>query len=361
MTVLQVCAFGAPSPGNFISALTSLECALSKDGIKTIYAFAETAKERPWCKELCKRTKVYFLPVAHARIRPETYQMMRRIFRENRIDIVHSHFELYDIPATVMAPKKAKIFWHLHDPIGYNKTSRLSRKISRKILERLQYGLFSKRATLLSVSKEHAKCAADMGFNRKRIFYIPNGIDTSRIHPAYGSDKLSNFLMFGWDVIRKGVDLVVAADSGTSLPDCSIRIIGQSACQQYIQDHPTEHITFGKPVDDINALYRHSKAFIHVSRAEGLSYALLEAICAGLPVICSDIPENKIAEEFKGVFWVRDGEIEDIRRQILAVCNMPTPLTEKEFRDNKKLIERRYSLDAWKDQILKMYLQKEQN
>ena len=52
MTVLQICAFGAPSPGNFISSLTSLEPTLSEEGIQTIYAFAETAKGRPWCEEL---------------------------------------------------------------------------------------------------------------------------------------------------------------------------------------------------------------------------------------------------------------------------------------------------------------------
>lgn len=36
MTVLQICAFGAPSPGNFISSLTSLEPTLSEEGIQTI-------------------------------------------------------------------------------------------------------------------------------------------------------------------------------------------------------------------------------------------------------------------------------------------------------------------------------------
>ena len=97
MTVLQICAFGAPSPGNFISSLTSLEPTLSEEGIQTIYAFAETAKGRPWCEELCKRAKVYFLPVSHARILPKTYQIVRQIYQENQIDIVHSHFELYDI------------------------------------------------------------------------------------------------------------------------------------------------------------------------------------------------------------------------------------------------------------------------
>lgn len=355
MTVLQICAFGAPSPGNFIVSLTSLEQTLREDGIETIYAFAETAKNRPWCEEICKRAKVYFLPVSHARILPKTYQIVRQIYQENQIDIVHSHFELYDIPATVMAPKNTKVFWHLHDPIGYNRPI----KISRRVLTKLQYGFFGRRASLLSVSLEHAEHAADLGFDRKHIYYIPNGINTARIQTAFNNSKSNDFLMFGWDVIRKGVDLVVAADSEGALPPCRIQIIGQSACQQYLQDHLTEHIVFGKPVSDINVLYQNSKAFLHVSRAEGMSYALLEAVYAGLPVICSDIPENQVAREFSGIFWVKNENVGDIKKQIRTICDLASPVSESEYQENKAIIQRKYSLDAWKKRIVELYLTKE--
>ena len=52
MTVLQVCAYGAEYPGNFIASLTDLEKKLSKSGVKTIYAFVERAAEKSWCKEI---------------------------------------------------------------------------------------------------------------------------------------------------------------------------------------------------------------------------------------------------------------------------------------------------------------------
>ena len=40
MKVLQVCAFGAPNPGNFIASLTALERELKAKGAETVYAFA---------------------------------------------------------------------------------------------------------------------------------------------------------------------------------------------------------------------------------------------------------------------------------------------------------------------------------
>ena len=81
MVVLQACAFAAPAPGNFISSLCSLEIALESKGIKTIYAFPERAKDKNWCKEIQKRTKVYFLPESQARLRAETYRIFKTIYK----------------------------------------------------------------------------------------------------------------------------------------------------------------------------------------------------------------------------------------------------------------------------------------
>ena len=170
MTVLQVCAFGAEQPGNFIASLEALERALANKGVQTIYAFVERAADRAWCKEIAKRTKVYFLPEAKARILPKTYQVIRRIYEENSVDVLHTHFELYDIPATVTAPKNVKVFWHLHDPI-------VPGNGLRSTLWKLQYGHVGKRATLLSVADYYRNVAVSLGFPKEQTELILNGID----------------------------------------------------------------------------------------------------------------------------------------------------------------------------------------
>ena len=156
MQVLQVCAYGADYPGNFIASLEALEQVLAEKGIQTIYAFVGKAKSKDWCQNIQKRTKVYFLPEAKARILPATYQKFRQIYQENHIDIVHTHFELYDIPVTLTAPKSVKIFWHLHDPIDLGKGL-------RKILWKLQYGVVGKRAQLLAVSDSYRNIVIQLG------------------------------------------------------------------------------------------------------------------------------------------------------------------------------------------------------
>ena len=355
MTVLQVCAFAAPNAGNFIACLTKLEFALEAKGIKTVYAFADGAEDKPWCKEIQRRTDVYFLPTANARILPQTYQIFRKIYTEQNVSIVHSHFELYDIPATVTAPKDTKVIWHLHDALklNYSKDGAF-----HKLLTRFQYACVGKRAQLLSVSKEHAKFAVQLGFPKKQVVYFPNGIHTERIHKTPQRKKENQFLMFGWEVQRKGVDLVVAAAEQLPKHSCKIVIIGQDECRAFLAQHGTSDIVeFHEPVDDVNTLFQTSKAFLHVSRAEGLSYALLEAIYAGLPVICSDIEENRFAEVFQNVFFIPSEDSEAITKQLEALIQWDGTLSAFSVEANRTIIEDTYSVEAWIKKLIAIYLE----
>lgn len=354
MVVLQVCAFAAPNAGNFIATLTQLEETLGARGIRTIYAFSDGARDKSWCREIQKRTNVYFLPTANARILPETYRILSAIHKEHQVDIIHSHFELYDVPATVTAPRGTRIFWHLHDALKENYTKA---GITRKLLTRLQYGVFSARATLLSVSEEHAAFAHQLGFPAKKIRYFPNGINTNRIQPVPLSNKEGYFLQFGWEVIRKGVDLVVRAARLLQSEEVRIVIVGQEKCREYLETNcQSDMIQYHTPVNDINELYRNAKAFLHVSRAEGLSYALLEAIYAGLPVICSDIPENQFARAFRNVFFVGNENTEEIARAIDSMNSLPG-VQQEDVAFNRALIHQQYSLDAWVNRLVELYLE----
>ena len=352
MTVLQVCAYGAVYGGNFIASLETLEAELNKRDIRTIYAFIGRAGDQDWCREIEKRTKVYYLPEAKARILPKTYQIFKQIYRENDISIVHSHFELYDIPATVMAKPGTKIFWHLHDAIGegYSKNGTLHR-----ILTRLQYGVVGRKATLLTVSHKHGAFAESIGFPGKQIVYTPNGIDTGRIKPVSVDPASVKLVMLGWDILRKGVD--VALEAAKDIPDSArVVIVGYQNCANFIREQQASaRVVFQEPVKDINLLYGDARAFLHVSRAEGLSYALLEVLYAGLPVICSDIPENRFAAQFRKVDMIPvedPAALSDAIRRVLSADSIPGG---EDLKHNRELIEDRYSLNAWCRTIMDHY------
>ena len=163
--------------------------------------------------------------------------------------------------------------------------------------------------------------------------------------------------MFGWEVHRKGVDILVKAiKSLEDIENLRIKIVGQDECESYLlQENTSKVLQFSRPVSDINELYKEAVAFIHISRAEGLSYALLEAIYAGLPIICSDIPENLFAQEFKNVIWIRNESVDDLKEALLTISSEAFEIQQSDIAYNRELIEKEYSVISWTERIQNYY------
>lgn len=353
MTILQVCAYAAPYEGNFINSLKILGQSCEEKGIKMIYAFPETACNISWCQELEKITDVYYLPLARARIKIKTYKELIKIYNKySDLEIIHSHFELYDAPISLTAPKNVKVFWHLHDALECY--SDLKNRIAFKV----QYGFCHKNAKLLAVSPKLMEYAIKQGFPRNNTCYIPNGLDIRRIRQVSSKNdkKEFDFLMFGWDFEIKGVDLCIEAVKMLNDPNVKVAIVGSSHTEKIIEEKYGNVIGINiiKPVKDINELYTKTKCFLHISRAEGLSYALLEAVYAGLQVICSDIEENRFAEVFPTVKMVKSENISDICSAMENVLQEPECFEEK-VHISRKIIEEKYSISCWVKNMLKQY------
>ncbi len=353
MKVLQVCAYAAPYEGNFIKSLKALGEALKERGHEMLFAFPETAREIPWCQELACQAKVYFLPLSKARIRPSTYFKLRRIYRENpTIAIVHSHFELYDLPISIVTPSRIKIYWHLHDCI-----EQLT-QLKHRLLHKIQYGLFHREALLLAVGETPMNYVLKLGFPNRQAQLFPNGIDLGRI------DYLENlhnakfdYLMFGWLYKIKGVDLAIKAfvTLKEACPNIKMGIVANDNTAQIIQDEygHVEGIEILKPMANVNQIYSQTKCFLHVSRAEGQSYALLEAIYTGLPVVCSDIDVNMFAKDIPTVYMVPSENIGAIGEMMHYVSeHSPNDSLRKEA---SNLIKQKYSIDNWVIKLLALY------
>lgn len=348
MKVLQVCAYAAPYGGNFIKSLLALAEEASADGCQTIFCFPEINRKLEWCKTLEQTFKVYYLPLAHARLLPSTYRKLKKIFTEHPdIAYAHSHFELYDSPLALVAPKDVKLFWHLHDAIGSYLHG------IYKLVWKCHYSLFSKRVILISVSEKHKRIVEQLGFPEKNSYYEPNAIDTERIKLVPKNRCTTNdFLIFGWDYCRKGVDI---AEKAIELVknDAILNIVGSP--EEKKSQYQGYTIIHTKSSSDINAIFSSTKCFLHISRAEGLSYALLEALYAGLPVIVSDIEENLIAKEFPTAIIVKSESVEEITKTMSDILSRTIDFNDKAIETSRKLIEESYSIQAWAKHIYSDY------
>ncbi len=354
MTVLQVCAFGAEHPGNFIASLEALEHALASKGVKTIYAFVERAADKAWCKEICKRTKVYYLPEAKARILPKTYQVMRRIYTENNVDIVHTHFELYDIPATVTASKNTKVFWHLHDPI-------VPGRGLRSILWKFQYGHVGKRATLLSVADYYRNVVVELGFPKDQTELVLNGIDLNRVsRKETGKNQEYDFLTFGWDFERKGDDLIIRACDKLEQDGYQFKLLlnGNDATwvklDAFLNGREPSYLVKGYPTKDVRKLFEKSKVFIQASRRETFSYAVCEAAYAGLPVISSNIAGLEWAHALPMVSFFENEDVNGLYTHMKAFLDGKC-IPDCDVHRSQEHIKEKLSIDAWVQNIISYY------
>lgn len=352
--ILQVCAYGAEYAGNFIASLEVLEEELLKKGYTTIYAFCNKARNKSWCKRIEERTKVYYLPESKARILPRTYKIFKQIYKDNEVDIVHTHFELYDIPATVMAKKKTFIYWHLHDPINVSDGV-------RGLLWRFQYGVVGKRAKLLAVSDFYRKKVISIGFAEEQSQVILNGIDTSRLEVGHFSEKQKyQFLTLGWDFYRKGDDIIIEAckrlyDEGYKF---YLLLNGNDSTwpilEQFLKSKEYPFLIKGYPTKKIGELYKSANIFIQASRKETFSYAVCEASYMGMPVISSDIVGLEWAHQLPTVSFFENENVEDLY-DLMKMFLDGKHFTEKEYYRTKAIIDSEYTIQAWSHKVMKIY------
>ena len=159
-------------------------------------------------------------------------------------------------------------------------------------------------------------------------------------------------LFFGWDYFRKGVDIAIESVKRTE-SRFKLGVVGGNVPELDEQSGVIVHNV--KPSSDINEIFSMTKCFLHISRAEGLSYALLEAVYSGLPVIVSDIEENLIAKEFPTVYMVKSEDVLDVINAMEYLNKANFSLSPSVIQASRKLIEEKYSIDSWAKQILNFY------
>jgi glycosyltransferase involved in cell wall biosynthesis len=166
----------------------------------------------------------------------------------------------------------------------------------------------------------------------RRVRYIPNGVAPTERRPAvtigrWGLEARRYFLYAGRLSPEKGLDTLIEAHRALSGP----RLVlagGSSYSDDYmaqLRASAGEGTVFtGFLVgDDLTEIYSNALAFVLPSRMEGLSVALLEALAYGLPVIASDIPENRELVDECGGYLFRLDDVADLRRALQSVAASP--------------------------------------
>jgi glycosyltransferase involved in cell wall biosynthesis len=245
----------------------------------------------------------------------------------SRYDIIHVH----SVEACFVLPLLRLKYRVVSTSHGSKRHARLKwGKIARFLLGLTEYPFVYLSNYATSVSCQDAD---DLKARYKRnIIYIPNGVDDCiqfDVEKA-GRELLQvglepgNYLMFAAGRIdpTKGCHVLLEAQNQIGNP-LKLAIVGDLNQVPSYSDHLREiadkkQVVFIPTISDRKLLFgmvRQARLFIFPSFIEAMSMMLLEASSLQVPIICSDIPENKIVMQ-DNVLYFQSGDAVDLANKI---------------------------------------------
>lgn len=241
------------------------------------------------------------------------YSIVHHLFFSSRgmnsFDI-GSLLKLYDNVPFVIGPAEIHHHYSLDDFRLYGhhgnknsgvitsyRLSMLSGKIASPFLERVMRKVLD-RCDRLVVVNERTKELYSKVTSANKIEVIPTGIDTRRFSAINRTMGRPSILMLGNLIERKGYKTAICAMKRLKrdFPDLTMNIVGsgplESELRMLIVETGLEdsvRIQSKVPDTGLAELFAGATLFCHASYSDSFSQTILEAMSAGLPIVCTDI------------------------------------------------------------------------
>ncbi|WP_349763459.1 glycosyltransferase family 4 protein [Fusobacterium sp. SYSU M8D902] len=248
----------------------------------------------------------------------KAYKQVKKILLENKYKFLHCHSPIGGVVGRLAGYKtQTKVIYTAHG-FHFFKGAPL---INWLLYYPIEKYLSKYTDVLITINKEDYKRAKT--FHAKKVEYIPGvGIDVEKIRSIkvdkeakrkeLGLTKENIVLLSVGELNKnKNHSIVIKALAKINNPNIYYLICGQGKLKEELiklaKDLKIEKnvklLGFRK---DVYEIYKISDIFIFPSKREGLSVALMEAICCDLPIICSNIRgNNDLVENGKNGFLVK--------------------------------------------------------
>ena len=366
-TVLHLTDYGAPYEGNFVASLRALEQRLGANGMRMLYVFPKRAGDMPWAQNMRREKSNVFLIerngfFAYAR-------QIRKLLRENDVAILHAHFIHYkEKLAALFAAKtcghRVGTVLHLHNHLVIPKSP------LRALPQRFYLSFVSR---FVCCSRSVAQRLIADGIAPSRVSVAENAIAFERLDSyeplskeALGIPSGEQIaLLFGFNYLRKGVDLAVGAvrtlrESGEPVTLAVVLSSRKEEVEAAIlrqlqaQELPT-WIKLLPARSDVAAYYHLADVFLSPSREEGFCYALVEAVYCETPVLASAIDAQKDLV-LPPESFVPPEDAATLSSAIQRVFHAPdTPERAHTLEAAKRRVVDSYALNIWSASVIRVY------
>jgi len=229
--------------------------------------------------------------------------------------------------------RRKKFIIRYNKPLSSNKI--LSLYNIKIILSILLFSIFKRNFYHHTISK-HIKKYLDRFYNPSNVIHIIHGVELDNYKNnaiEVKSQEILNFIYVGHlDDIHKGLDVLIKAiinllEENDELP-VFFEFCGAGPLKKKIKELEHEYPKYVKYhgyVDNINIakFYKKSDVFLFTSRREPFGRVLIEALAAGLLVICSKTTGS--IEILKGkdfAFFLHELDFNLIKEKIIEIYNI---------------------------------------
>jgi glycosyltransferase involved in cell wall biosynthesis/SAM-dependent methyltransferase len=299
-----------------------------------------------------------------------TAARIRRLIREEHITIVHTFFPTSNLwGATVAKLSGSPVLVSSRRDMGILRTRK--HRLAYPIVDRLvdQVVAVSNAVRDFSVRQER--------LNPSKVLVLHNAIDLDTIRTGESREsvrtslglKQSSRLIVSLANIRhvKGIDVLIRSAQSVhrEFPEAVFVVVGSEdvdekpyfrQMQELIRESGlTECFKLIGPAKNVFPILRASDIFCMLSRSEGFSNALLEAMACRLPCVVTNVGGNPeaIADGENG-FLVPSEDAEAAAERILTLLRRPE-LALKLGNAARQTIESRFTLEVMTKRLEKMY------
>jgi glycosyltransferase involved in cell wall biosynthesis len=287
------------------------------------------------------------------------------IFHFREYDIIQSFFLKHSSFVSVIAGKilKKKVFCRMECSGNFGDIKTLKKIPFSFIFLKI----FKISDGIIVLSNEMKKELEYYGFNKDKLFLIPNAVDVEKFIPPTNKEEIKKKLGFenkkivifiGRLTKQKGINFLLEAFKEVDNENKFLIILGEGELKESLFKKIENlgiknRIWFGGKKDNVIPYLQAADVFVLTSISEGLPIVLLEAMSCGLPVIVSNVGGNidVVENEING-YVVFPYDIKRIKIHIEDILKDEKKANLMGNRNRKKVIEN-YSCEA----IIKKYLE----
>jgi glycosyltransferase involved in cell wall biosynthesis len=365
MRVVHLAAYGGPYSGSFIPMLAAAREGVERRGWSFEAVFTPGVERWPWYAGLRSNgVRARVAPVLDAR---RAVPWVRTLLEEDPAPtLLHTHFSRWDVPAALAARVRPSthVVWHMHTPLLSEAKARATNLVKFGV-----FGRVADRLLCVGPEIEHEVRARLAPPGRTRLF--PNGIDFEHFAPPSAGERAAAraklglppaatvLVSFVWDWERKGGPLFLDAVARLRARGRDV-IAAPVVLGERLRTLTAEHAHDAavrplEATDDVRPLYAAADVFVTASRAEGMPFAMLEALACGTPVVASDIPSHSFVGDDLPArrLATRDGA--SIAAAIEAELDDALEHRAACISATRARLEERFSLGGWRERLMTLY------